>query len=406
MTTTLTATPEPGAAAIRLQVTTTDTPTVVLDLDRDELAAEIGSWTQSGTGTLGVSDPNGIEASWAHPHDGYITRNLTGLVVGQVYRVDATVVRAFRATSMVVPTLATHIIPAGSAGFGPVVESFQFTATATSHQLRLYPYAREEGEMATIFTSALRALKLTQIPPAYQFSLTRTDANGTRAVRMREGDGIVGGALLVTDYEAALSGPVSYTVTTTEAVTTTTSLDVAQTWLTVPVVPTYSYPVDLVTGYEANSEPTTTVHLIIGRADPILSLGVMRMRSGRLDLWCASYDDAEAIVGVYSRGQVVMLRQPDHPGLDMYHAATGAVRVTPHPENTPTRRWAVEVSYTEVKAPSAPLAGALGWTYAQATAAYPTYGDSMAAFPTYGDLYIGLGPGYFTLLSSLVLLGW
>ena len=378
MATTITATPQPGTASVLLEITADalSSPVSVLDLDADGIEAEVyagGSpWDLYG----GECVSDGGLASFPLA-GGQVDRVLSGLTVGAVYRVTLDALRSSRNAFLAVVGAGSVEIPTGSEVKASVLT---FTATATTHTLRL--------SSAFAIPSVAR-LRLDQMPDDYALSIIRSDANGVRAVRLRQDEDLIGGELIVTDYEPALTGPLTYTVTTTETATTSTALDLDQVWLTVPVVPTYSERLSLVTGYTAESQSATTVHTVINREDPVLTLGRLRLRTGVLEVWCATYTTARAVRGVYARGEVVMLRQADYPGLDMYHALTGTLTQEPHPENTETQRWRVAVEYTEVAPPTAPLAGALGWTYAESTARNPTYAASAAEFPTYGDLYVG-----------------
>jgi len=377
MTTTITATPQPDTASVRLNIATDalSSPQVILDLTAAAIKAESTSlWS----GSWSSCDLFGSLVSfYSTATYGTARRTLTGLVIGSSYTVE---IKAERSTYTTFEVLGkgSSAIPSGS---GVWSHTLTFTATATSHVLSIN----------TVFNNLpyIQNIKVSLIPPAYSFSLTRSDANGIVPVRLFEGQGISGGALIVTDYEPSLTGPLTYTVNTTTAATVTTTLALQETWLTVPVAPQYSAQADLVTGLTSARETTTTVHKIINRPDPILTLGALRLRSGSLTVWCPSYAVGRTLEAVYGRGEIVMLRQSDYAGLDMFHAATGNVSLALEDTMTPTRRWLLSVDYTEVKRPSGALTGAIGWTYAASTARNATYGASALEFPTYGDLLIG-----------------
>jgi len=304
-------------------------------------------------------------------------RTITGLTIGTTYRLDLTATAGAGGRLFSVVGKGAVTIP-GNASYQTY--SITFIATATSHVVLLN---------TEWYGPSFHRLTVTSVPSAYVFSLTRSDANGITPVRLFQGQGIVGGALIVTDYEPSLTGPLTYTVNTTTAVSVTTTLALPETWLTVPVAPQYSARADLVTGLTSARETTTTVHKIINRPDPILTLGALRLRSGSLTVWCPSYAVGRTLEAVYGRGEIVMLRQSDYAGLDMFHAATGNVSLALEDTMTPTRRWLLSVDYTEVKRPSGALTGAIGWTYAASTARNATYRASAIEFPTYGDLLIG-----------------
>lgn len=100
-------------------------------------------------------------------------------------------------------------------------------------------------------------------------------------------------------------------------------------------------------------------------------------------MFATDYTSARALVAVYDRGEVVLLRQPDFPGMDMYHIATGT-RIEPDEGH-----WRVTVDYFETKNPVGPLLGALGWTFDQAATLYPTFAAARVAFPTFNDYTLG-----------------
>ena len=233
-------------------------------------------------------------------------------------------------------------------------------------------------------------LEVTDDTTPAAFSLLRSDVTGIRPVRLYPLQDLDSGSLIVTDYEAALTGPIIYTVATESAsASTTTTLDVDADWLNVPVAPQHSEQLELVTGLTEASEAMSTAHKIIDREDTVLTLRPLRNRAGTLELWCSTYAKARAVRAVYNRGEVVLYRQSAHPGLDMYHAATGKVSVEPAAEETTPRRWVVRVEFTEQRPPSAPLMGALGWNYGADLERNPTYAASALEFPTYADRLIG-----------------
>lgn len=226
--------------------------------------------------------------------------------------------------------------------------------------------------------------------------LTRTDPNGTASVRLLADQDLSTGVLTVTDYEAALTGALSYTVTasTGETATALTTLDglVARPYITVPVMPAYSVPLTLVLAYADDSASQTSVHRVVGRDDPVLTIGVLQLPTGVLELFALTYADAVAIRAAYRRGVVVMLRQPDHPGQDMYHVAE-RVRIEADPTPTVPRRWRVIVDFVATSRPLGPLQGTLGWSFDDVTAAYPDFNAVRDSFESFAALAAGpVGP--------------
>lgn len=219
--------------------------------------------------------------------------------------------------------------------------------------------------------------------------IMRADANGTAPVRVLAGQLPDTGTIIATDYEAALTGLITYTVTDgTTTATDSATLDLGVPWLFVPVVPNYSAQVEMVTGYTAERASTSSVHVVINRPDPVVTVGRLGYRRGTLSVWCADYAAVREVLSVYERGQVVMLRQPTFPGLDLYHVATG-VTAEPYPDETATRRWTVSVEFVEVARPTAPLAGSLGWSFADVTSGWSTFAALVSEFEDFDALTVG-----------------
>lgn len=219
-------------------------------------------------------------------------------------------------------------------------------------------------------------------------SLTRTDANGVRSVRLQSAQVIIGGSLIVQDSEVSLRGPATYSLRllSGETVTASATLDQRVYRLHPVPWPQWGLALPLVTQYSASRSSATAVHEVIGRADPVVRLSALRTRRGAMTIWCASYTDLIATLDVYRRAEVVMLRQGDYPGMDMYHVATSTTEAGYDEES---KRWRLDVEYTEVAVPRGPLLGAIGWTYDTVAATYPTYDTVAATYPTYNALQIG-----------------
>lgn len=233
--------------------------------------------------------------------------------------------------------------------------------------------------------------------PAGPVTITRSDDNGVAGVRLLQGQTPVGGVLTVTDYEPALTGLIRYDVTdsaaaTTSASTTLQGLAVGER-LGVPVLPQLGVALERLTDlYSSTRDTTGTVHEVIDRPDPIVTLGRARSRAGRLEAWCSTYAAARAVEQVYDRGEVVQLRQDTYPGLDMYHVAE-ATTLRPAELTTAGWRWVVEISYREVAVPTGPRLGDTGWTWADLSAQYPSWAAMrtayVAAAKTWADVTAG-----------------
>lgn len=228
--------------------------------------------------------------------------------------------------------------------------------------------------------------------PAGNVTLTRVDANGPAPVRRPAGLVPIAGAMTITDYEPSLLGTVRYDVVDSANVTTSssTTLGLAGTGPRVTNVqlPSLAATPDYVSGYNANRDSGTVVHWVEGRADPVVILRPMRTRQGQLSLHAEDYAHAQAMLAVLAAGQLLQLRQADHPGLDMYFAVRSS-SLEPLQLLTTGWMWTVRTEYTEVKSPTVPLLGAAGWTFAAATAAYPTFSAMRSTYARFADLTVG-----------------
>ncbi|MEV7972867.1 hypothetical protein [Cellulomonas sp. NPDC089187] len=233
-----------------------------------------------------------------------------------------------------------------------------------------------------------RAAVLLRVDPTSPvLSITRTDANGSAAVRLQEDAFPITDDISVRDYEAA-HGLVAYSAATAAgAVTAEVTVTLTAPRLAAVVLPNARADLDLITGYESGRQPAVSVHQVIGRADPVPVLGPLRTRTGTLRIFCKSWDAAQEVVAVYAAAEVVLLRQPWYRGMDMYHVATGAVTCSPATEAGV--RWMVEVPYTEVRRPIDDLRGAISWTYDRLAATGGTYAQVRGGYATYAALSAG-----------------
>jgi hypothetical protein len=382
MATTLDLTPLPADAAVRIEVTTTgsSTPTVVLDLDAAEIDAEAASWGGSWTTADVYGD---LVAFYSVASAGDATRLLTGLTIGKRYRLDLTVELTAASTQYDVgpyPVGIRPIVPIPT-GSGRAVLSAEFLATTATARFRLLTVSNN--------LPMIERLKLTQLPDGFTFGLVRTDANGTAPVRLEDGQELVGGSLIVTDYEPSLVGPISYTVTTVETVTETTELGVDALWLNVPELPQFNAQPELWLGLTSGRASSSTAHDVIDRPDPIMTMGRLRLRRGELRLWFDDYGAAHALAELYDQGAVSLLRQPYLDRADMYHTLAPGAEIRVDPLDVESTRWGVTIPYVECARPLGPQQGAASWTYGDGLALSPTYSADLVRFPTYADRVAG-----------------
>lgn len=222
---------------------------------------------------------------------------------------------------------------------------------------------------------------------AGDYVLTRTDASGTATVRTQAGLGFSGGQLILNDAECALGGLVTYQITA-GAETATDSLTPAteQAWLTFPIFPQLSVRLPLVGGYEGAYEPRDQWFTVIDRADPVPVLGPFGLRTGRMNVLAASYEEALDIIAAYRRVRVAYLRLPAPTAASMYHVAE---RLTVRRYRS-TKNWLVEGIFREVARPAGDLLGTLGWTFDDITALGQTFDELAVTFPTFNEMTVGL----------------
>lgn len=227
--------------------------------------------------------------------------------------------------------------------------------------------------------------------------LRRYDANGSAAVRVDAGLFPTTNPPVIVDYEPAISNvtttPWGNTVRYTAIFASGPSITSSWTgwytgprpWLSVPLWPEKSVQVELITGYDAGRTSGSIFHEIIDRVDPAVTLAPLRTRAGMFEVWCADYPTAAAVVAVHDLAQVCMLRQPDHPGLDMYYAVDGSVSTATYSTDRPLR-WAVRVPYREVSRPSGDLIANAGWTFDAVAEEFDTFAEVRSTFATFADL--------------------
>lgn len=231
---------------------------------------------------------------------------------------------------------------------------------------------------------ATATVKLTLVKTMTVAQVLRTDANGTRPVRVIAGEMPSTGAGTVTlvDYEAALTGPVMYQAN--EAIAWAQFPAGQPARFTLPLSPTATLTVDptRVTDYTHTRESSATVHQIIGRPDdPIVVRGRLRSRTGKLSVGCDTYQTARELTAILQNGYDVLFRQPGLAGADLYFTVR-SVSVQPEEE-----WWATEIEYMEVKAPTADRPAASVWDFTD-LAALPgsSFGSIAEDYASFVDL--------------------
>lgn len=313
-----------------------------------------------------------------------VTYTTTGNLSGSVFtRLAVTGVAPATATQVRLVISTVSALPSG------VGSGFNIDAVLIEQVDQLLPYFDGSTPGAS-WTGGAHASAST-LPVSADVTITRSDANGTGPVRLRTGQAPIGGLLTLTDYEPALVGLVRYDVVDGAGAITTASTTLSGLVTTPRIVgvqePQLTVSPELVTGYDSTRESGSAVLRVLGRADPVVLQNPTRTREGRLEVWCREYDDAREVESVLADSRILLLRQPTHPGMDMYFLAQ-SVGVTPLRHTSEGWRWQATCRYVEVRNPNLPLLGGAGWTFDD-VAAYASFAAVRASFATFNELAVG-----------------
>lgn len=218
--------------------------------------------------------------------------------------------------------------------------------------------------------------------------IDRADHNGTRPVRKRSDQASKPGVLEIVDYEPSLSGLIQYTLVelggslAAPAWTSLSGLSELPRFI-LPSIPQFSVTVDTVHGYSAARRSRSTFHTVINRNDPIVAEGRLTPRTGSLDVWLGEYMDAKNLDNMFERGQVVLYRQAEHPGMDMYfHAAD--VSLAPDEDS-----WRLSLGYVEVDFPPGDVLSGENWTFDAVASGHANFNTVAQQYHSFHDLTIG-----------------
>jgi len=234
------------------------------------------------------------------------------------------------------------------------------------------------------------ANRLTITPTGDITRVRRSDVNGTYDVRTETGQLphlASEGVLVLDDYEA-VHGAASYTVTTTaDTVSESITLALESPWLGTPEAPQFSAPVRSVLTYAAGAATRSTVHEPDGRGDAIVIVLGSSSRRGTMTVEAGDYPTALNLLRLCQRGQTMLLRQLQHPGMDLYFLPMQADIVTALAAGRESQ-FDLSVQYIETGRPTGNLSGALGWTWDALAADFATWDDVAEAYASWGDLRI------------------
>lgn len=197
-------------------------------------------------------------------------------------------------------------------------------------------------------------------------AITRSDANGNASVRVPAGLLPTAASFTVVDYEAALTGAVTYTCGDVAIV----YLPATQPWLVFPLRPSESLQLEMVTNYSAGRVSLGTLHQVPDRTDPLAALGRLTQRTGQLQILCSTYAAVRALENGLDLSGVGMLKEAEHAGLDMYFIPNGT-----SPEyDADTEAWTLSVDYTEIARPTSPISPTV-WTFGTVATSYSSFAN-------------------------------
>lgn len=105
---------------------------------------------------------------------------------------------------------------------------------------------------------------------------------------------------------------------------------------------------DLVLGYDVESESRNVLHQILNRVDLDVSLRGEGLRSGTLELFFMTREDAFAAQELHQLFASFQLEDIDAPELDMVYVRVGRMRL--HLDRLTRTRWILDVGFQEVLA--------------------------------------------------------
>lgn len=232
--------------------------------------------------------------------------------------------------------------------------------------------------------------------------LTRTDRNGTAAVRLMNGQGPIDGLLVARDHEAALFGPVTYKVAGAVA---TERLDAVRypyvgvegDRLARVVTPQDTLTPRLVLDKAYSRDSKSTHHDIINRLDPVTVEGGTSLERGTITYLTDTQGLAD-LEKLYAPGGVLLLRHtsaaferetaPLPIASDLYHTPNGW-SVRSGPTVSGVQLWEVSVGYLQKYIPTFPVAGSIGWDFDSVKEMFTSFNSVRDSFEDFDALTVG-----------------
>lgn len=196
--------------------------------------------------------------------------------------------------------------------------------------------------------------------------------------------------LICEDFECPFGYDVRYKVVADneEPAYAMVRVNCTDTILSLPHMPAIQARIPYFVEYNAQRRMPGSTDAIIGRADPLITILPLQKRQGSLSYTFNSYDDMRIVGGMYSHGYPLLLRQPCHKGLDLYHVAESVSYNTD--KTGPVIMWTINVNYVECNIPHGDLVEVTGWDYQALADKWPDYATMQSSYADYGMVMMGL----------------
>ncbi|MST48937.1 hypothetical protein [Mobiluncus porci] len=216
--------------------------------------------------------------------------------------------------------------------------------------------------------------------------LQRLDYSGWVPVRMRPGQ-LPAKDIVIEDFEAPIGRPIRYQVQAESqtAVYAEGKINSRDVVLSLPQIPAQYAVIPVFSQYDETRRMPGSTDLIIGRTDPLITILPLSDRQGTLTYVFDTYSDARNVEKLYAQGYPLLLRQPCHDQMDLYHTA----------EQAQIRQgngslWELTVQYVEQNRPGGDLVGTVGWDYQSLINNHADFVAMEAVYDDYGAVLIGV----------------
>lgn len=224
-------------------------------------------------------------------------------------------------------------------------------------------------------------LSLTVTGPNH--SLERADSNGLHPVRLETAFPL-NQEIIIDDFEAAMTGPVTYSLFSETSSTTHTLQSPGYQLPLVHCVinPIQRYRLENVVTISNDRTWDTAISPIIGSAFPRAIPGKTQAITFAMACLFESHGAAQTFIRSLDGSATYMLRQTEHQGLDAYFTPLSA-RLSPATTDGKNTVWNVELQCQELAYPSGKLLSSIGRSYGDDLDDAPTYRASILTRPLY-----------------------